>query len=91
MGVDDLFVTTRVPSRADAGGGIEAFALVPLDGDGTGWPGVAVVRRDGDDGVLLALVAVDDDVAARLLDGVADQLRAAGCARFRSGGSVSEL
>ena len=59
----------------------DLFALVPLGGDGER-PAVAAVHRRGDSAELLALVVRIDrrrlGLGGRLLDGVADALRAGG-------------
>jgi len=85
----ELLVTTRLPVTAQSG--IEAFGLVPLDGEGPGWRAVAVVQRRDDGAEVLALVAVDDDIRRRLLDGVTEELRAAGCAQLWVDGNATAL
>jgi hypothetical protein len=88
--VDELLVTTRLAITAQPG--IEAFGLVPIDGDGPGWRAIAVVRRrDDDDAEVLALIAVDHENRRRLLDGVTDELRADGCAQLWVDGDATAL
>ena len=85
----ELLVTTRLPVTAQSG--IEAFGLVPIDGEGPGWRAVAVVQRRDDDAEVVALVAVDPPHRRRLLDGVTEELRAAGCAQLWVDGSATAL
>ena len=85
----ELLVTTRLPVTAQSG--IEAFGLVPLDGERPGWRAVAVVRRRDDGAEVIALVAVDHEIRRRLLDGVTEELRAAGCAQLWVDGNATAL
>jgi GNAT superfamily N-acetyltransferase len=69
----------------DLTGATDLFGLVPLDG-GADRPAAAALRRYGDAAELLALVVRADrrgrGLGGRLLDGVADALRAGGSDRL---------
>ena len=87
--MDELLVTTRLPVVAAPG--IVAYGLVPIDGDGPCWRAVAIVARWSDEAGVVAIAAVDGGTRDRLLAGLTDQLRAAGCARLHVDGTVVPL
>lgn len=87
--MEELLVTTRLSVTAEEG--IMAYGLVPIDGDGPCWRAVAIVARRSDEATVVAIVAVDAGMGDRLLAGLTEELRAAGCARLHVDGTETLL